>query len=84
MGLIKIITNDWYGTIITFIGEDKMKKWVLVGTAAFVLASCRSANSEEAIWDKHDYYMDSSVAYQKAFEFKMEALGKDRTEEGYR
>ena len=25
--------------------------------------------------------MDSSPAYQKAFEFKMDALGKDRTEE---
>lgn len=58
-----------------------MKRWLLVCAAAFALASCGSANSEEAIWDKHDYYMDSSVAYQKAFEFKMEALGKDRTEE---
>lgn len=52
-----------------------------MGTAAFVLASCGSANSGEAIWDKHDYYMDSSAAYKKAFEFKMEALGKDSTEE---
>ena len=25
--------------------------------------------------------MDSSPAYQKAFEYKMDALGKDRTEE---
>ena len=38
-------------------------------------------NPEAAIWGKHYSYMDSSVAYQKAFEFKMEALGKDRTEE---
>lgn len=58
-----------------------MKRWLLVCAAAFILASCGSDNSEKAILDKHDYYMDSSVAYQKAFEFKMEVLGKDRTEE---
>jgi hypothetical protein len=58
-----------------------MKRWLLVCAAAFTLAACGSDNSEEAIWEKHDYYMDNSAAYQKAFKYKMDALGKDRTEE---
>ena len=58
-----------------------MKRWLLVFATALTLAACGSENSEAAIWEKHDSYMDSSPAYQKAFEFKMDALGKDRTEE---
>lgn len=58
-----------------------MKRWLLVFATALTLAACESENSEAAIWEKHDSYMDSSPAYQKAFEFKMDALGKDRTEE---
>ena len=58
-----------------------MKRWLLVFAAGITLVACKSESPEAAILGKHDSYMDSSVAYQKAFEFKMEALGKDRTEE---
>lgn len=56
-----------------------MKRWLLVFAAGITLAACKSENPEAAIWGKHDSYMDSSAAYQKAFEFKMDTLGKDRT-----
>ena len=58
-----------------------MKRWLLVFAAGITLVACKSESPEAAILGKHDSYMDSSPAYQKAFEYKMDALGKDRTEE---
>ena len=45
-----------------------MKRWLLVFATALTLAACGSENSDAAIWEKHDSYMDSSPAYQKALE----------------
>lgn len=58
-----------------------MKRWLLVFVAGITLVACKSENPEAAILGKHNTYMDSSAAYQKTFEFKMETLGKDRTKE---
>lgn len=58
-----------------------MKRWLLVFATALTLAACGSENSKATILKKHESYMDSSPAYQKTFEYKMDALGKDRTEE---
>ena len=53
-----------------------MKRWLLVFAAGITLVACKSENPEAAILGKHDSYMDSSVAYQKAFKWMvLEKIG---------
>jgi hypothetical protein len=50
--------------------------------AIITLSACQIGKSEEEIIEeKHEYYMNTSVSYQKGFQYKLDVLGKNRTAE---